>query len=206
MFEHARGALRSLFRDWYKVAIGAAVGVLAGGALVYGDGGDASLVHACILPSGGGAGANVRIVGENDACPAGSTPKHWSIQGPPGAQGQAATPDSVLNALKIPSTKPPGVGLSRKKLRKVRVKVSQTKTIQHVQGPNLQPIKDRILVCPASHPKVVTGGFTTTPPPGQNVYSVIGNSQIWTSAWRTTVVKYGQPSAWKLTVWATCKK
>lgn len=56
--------------------------------LIYGHGGDTTLIHACVKNSGGA----VRIVGANDSCNSNETPIHWSIAGPPGAQGPQGVP------------------------------------------------------------------------------------------------------------------
>lgn len=75
-------------RGVWKLVAGISIGALATGGLVLADGGDAGLVHACVIDAAGADGrANTIIVGPNDACPSGTTPKHWSVQGPPGAQG-----------------------------------------------------------------------------------------------------------------------
>lgn len=47
------------------------------------DGGDPNLVHACVNTRNG----QTRIVDPNVACLRRETPKHWSIQGPPGPMG-----------------------------------------------------------------------------------------------------------------------
>lgn len=47
---------------------------------VYGHGGDASLIHACVQVHN----QSVRIVGANDACKANQVAIHWSITGPQG--------------------------------------------------------------------------------------------------------------------------
>jgi hypothetical protein len=74
----------------WKLAAAFVVGALATGGIVLADGGDAGLVHACLLDTETAGGRpNTLILGPNDPCPAGSTPKHWSVQGPAGAQGPA---------------------------------------------------------------------------------------------------------------------
>ena len=47
------------------------------------DGGDISLIHACVRDRGG----DVKIVGANSGCPSGYSPLHWAITGPQGIQG-----------------------------------------------------------------------------------------------------------------------
>ncbi len=59
---------------------------------VYGHGGDASLIHACVRTDRGGERDNdsdgrVRIVGPNDGCRRGEFAVHWSITGPQGPKG-----------------------------------------------------------------------------------------------------------------------
>lgn len=70
--------------------VGLAGGLLAAlaPATASAHGGDASLVHACVV---NGVGL-VRIVGPNQNCSFLETARHWSItgpQGPPGPQGPA---------------------------------------------------------------------------------------------------------------------
>jgi hypothetical protein len=52
------------------------------------DGGDISLIHACVKDKGG----DVKIVGANTACPSGYSPLHWGIAGPQGPQGIQGPP------------------------------------------------------------------------------------------------------------------
>ncbi len=52
------------------------------------DGGDISLIHACVKDKGG----DVKIVGANSGCPSGYSPLHWGITGPQGPQGFQGPP------------------------------------------------------------------------------------------------------------------
>jgi hypothetical protein len=52
------------------------------------DGGDVSLIHACVKDRGG----DVKIVGANNGCPSGYSPLHWGIVGPQGPQGIQGPP------------------------------------------------------------------------------------------------------------------
>ena len=75
---------------WWKVAAGVSIGALATGGIVLADGGDPNLVHACLIDGSGADGRpNTIILGPNDACPGGTTPKHWGVQGPAGPAGPA---------------------------------------------------------------------------------------------------------------------
>lgn len=56
--------------------------LLAGAAMVSAHGGDPSVIHACVLPSG-----VARIVGPDAPCLEPETAVHWSIAGPQGSQG-----------------------------------------------------------------------------------------------------------------------
>ena len=58
------------------LALGSTTGV------IYADGGDESLIHACVKKKG-----KVRIVGPNDLCKKKEAPKHWTIAGLLGPQG-----------------------------------------------------------------------------------------------------------------------
>jgi hypothetical protein len=52
------------------------------------DGGDISLIHACVKDRGG----DVKIVGANSSCPSGYNLLHWGITGPQGPQGLQGPP------------------------------------------------------------------------------------------------------------------
>ena len=52
------------------------------------DGGDISLIHACVKDRGG----DVKIVGANSGCPSGYSSLHWGITGPQGPQGIQGPP------------------------------------------------------------------------------------------------------------------
>ena len=59
-------------------------GTITTTALVNADGGDGSLIHACITNTG-----NVRIVAAFEDCKSKEDPLHWSIMGTEGPQGPA---------------------------------------------------------------------------------------------------------------------
>jgi hypothetical protein len=71
------------------VLIAFVVGLLLSPAIISkADGGDISLIHACVKDKSG----DVKIVGANSSCPSGYSPLHWGItglQGPKGEQGPA---------------------------------------------------------------------------------------------------------------------
>ena len=65
------------------------VGFLSGPVVISrADGGDLSLIHACVKDRGG----DVKIVGANSSCPSGYSPFHWGITGPQGPQGVQGPP------------------------------------------------------------------------------------------------------------------
>lgn len=61
---------------------------LSPGIVSRADGGDLSLIHACVKDRGG----DVKIVGANSSCPGGYSPLHWGIVGPQGPQGLQGAP------------------------------------------------------------------------------------------------------------------
>ena len=61
--------------------------------VVYADGGDASLIHACVKKSK--PRGQTRIVGPGVRCAAGEKANHWSITGPAGSAGVAGGPGPV---------------------------------------------------------------------------------------------------------------
>jgi hypothetical protein len=68
------------------------------GGVVSAHGGDPNQVHACVVPTTGGPSSpNVRIVGENETCPAGSTARDWAIQGPAGPPGPAGGASTIVH-------------------------------------------------------------------------------------------------------------
>src|SRR5262245_9038526 len=60
----------------------AVLAVAASPTIAMADGGDRSLVHVCVSNLGA-----VHLVAPDAGCPAGQSPRHWAIAGPPGAQG-----------------------------------------------------------------------------------------------------------------------
>jgi hypothetical protein len=59
-------------------------------AMVWGHGGDTSLIHACVAKDG-----TIRIIGANGTCKSNETALDWNIQGPqglPGSQGIQGSP------------------------------------------------------------------------------------------------------------------
>jgi hypothetical protein len=78
---------REWLKGWVMWGVGATVlSVLLGlGAttLISAQGGDGSLVHACVKRGTG----MVRIVGPDDSCKSQETVVDWGITGPPGARG-----------------------------------------------------------------------------------------------------------------------
>lgn len=61
-----------------ELRIGIAFVLAAFAVLVSADGGDPTLIHACVKPSSG----EVKIVGPKDSCKPGWTPVHWKAAGP----------------------------------------------------------------------------------------------------------------------------
>jgi collagen triple helix repeat protein len=77
-----------------RALMAGALGLLVGlpPPVVYADGGDASLIHACVKSTPRG---QTRIVGPSVRCAAGERANHWSITGPAGSAGVAGAPGPV---------------------------------------------------------------------------------------------------------------
>ena len=78
-----------------RALMAGALGLLVGlpPPVVYADGGDASLIHACVKKSK--PRGQTRIVGPGVRCAAGERANHWSITGPAGSAGVAGGPGPV---------------------------------------------------------------------------------------------------------------
>ena len=79
-----------------RALMAGALGLLVGlpPPVVYADGGDASLIHACVKKSN--PRGQTRIVGPSVRCAAGERANHWSITGPAGS-GKTTTLASMVN-------------------------------------------------------------------------------------------------------------
>ena len=191
------------------LAVGALVGALGAGALVYAQGSGSGEIRACLVP--GATGPNVRIIGAGERCPSG-TPVTWNTQGPAGATGPAGpagqvTPELISEALKPPAGAAPDTSLKRA-LRGLKPKARKYpfKGVTKSQGPN-PGAKFVFLQCPASHPKVVTGGFVVKGIDDYDVYSNAPNSWSSPDSWITHVAQGSPPlKSWTLKVSAKCAK
>ena len=78
-----------------RALMAGALGLLVGlpPPVVYADGGDASLIHACVKKSK--PRGQTRIVAPGVRCAAGERANHWSITGPAGSAGVAGAPGPV---------------------------------------------------------------------------------------------------------------
>ena len=78
-----------------RAVIAGALGLLVGlpPPVAYADGGDASLIHACVKKSK--PRGQTRIVAPGVRCAAGERANHWSITGPAGSAGVAGAPGPV---------------------------------------------------------------------------------------------------------------
>jgi hypothetical protein len=149
----------------WKLAAAFSLGALATGGIVLADGGDAGQVHACLIDGVGADGRpNTIILGSNDACPGGSTPKHWSVQGPPGAQGLTgpAGPAAVPNVLVV--TKSKGPNLETHKTLEARCPSGYAAVSGSAQGsPTRVPGTAKILYYLFEENRPITTGGIGTP-------------------------------------------
>ena len=156
-------------RSVSQVAIGAAIGVLAGGTFVWAHGGDTSLVHGCVQPTGGQTTPNVRIVGAGEACPAGWSAVDWSIAGPAGpagAPGPTGPPGGVGAAGPRGERGPEGPPPTIPELRPSVVRIGiPRQSIRHVSAASDRTAGGHSVTvrCPASHPLVLSGSYAAEP-------------------------------------------
>src|SRR3989304_1370523 len=85
---------------WWLVVI-LFFGLLGAPAMVRADGGNPSLIHACV-----NSNALARIVGPNDACRRSETPVHWAIGevGPAAGTVNCNAGQTITQALQTPGT------------------------------------------------------------------------------------------------------
>jgi hypothetical protein len=191
-------------RSVTQVAIGTAIGVLIGGSLVWAHGGDTALVHGCYNPSF--QGPNTRIVGANEPCPAGFTAVDWSIAGPAGpagAPGPAGPPGPPPSTPELRSSMAE-IGIPRTTIRRSSSASAFTTAAQ----------KTVTARCPASHPLVVSGGFSTV---GERrgvggqlmpVNRAAPRNRQGREGWTISIVRIyvGPAHPWRLTVYAECAR
>ena len=182
---------RSQLKSGAALFAAASLGAIAGGGIVWGDGGDATQVHACVDTSMGPDIPNVSIVGADTACPAGWTSNHWARQGPAGAPGPQGPPGAPgddgppgtpgapgeegpqgppgsLPVETLAKLLPGGGGSgapppSKRKLQGLTKTKRSMKVVKRTLGPNTVATKERTAVCPSTHPKAVFGGYETAP-------------------------------------------
>ena len=163
-------------------------------------------VRACV--QGDLTRPNTIIVGPNDPCPAGASPRIWSVQGPQGPAGPV-TP-KALEGLTPPSGAPKLDANSLRKLGRRKAKRRSIRrrlvTIQKSLGPNAAPHKTLVASCPVSHSKASVGGIKLDPPPGPDAnYAIFANHPVAASGWVVSAHRYyARGSPWKLTLSVIC--
>ena len=191
------------------LCLGVVAGTLVGGALVHAQGGGAAEIRACVVPVAGNPSApNIRILGQGESCPGGTTPLNWNAQGPAGPPGRI-TPQQLSDALEAPAAASPNV--PQKALAKIATGV---KTAIKVKTETDNKYDKWIrLKCPSNFPLVVAGDFTVT---GPGSYKVLRNHAIywgspdqwWVQVARDGPYVAGEPplKQWTLKVRAKCAK
>jgi hypothetical protein len=197
--------LSNLRRQW----LGASLGMLAlfvaiGGATVFAQGGDPNRVRACVFDSSPPSEPNVRIIGENESCPARSTPRDWAIQGPQGPQGaEGPAGPAALSPLQSPD--PPSFAalaedfnfsISKYKI----VKKSSPLSTASGKGATTGP-------CPATHKKLHAGGYETTGVPANAInFLPLISMALPGPRWHATAVWATPTAPWRITAYIVCKK
>ena len=207
MFARWLDSLRRRGSTSLKVGLGIAVGALAGGAFVSAQS-PTSQVRACVQTQTDRP--NTIIVGPGQPCPAGTTAKTWSVQGPRGPAGPVT--GAALTGLTEPGASPRlDADFVRRELRRKSKRRSLKLKVVGVSAssPSFPSFsKQRYVPCPSTHPKLVTGGIKLDPPASPSMdYSVVANYPVYGKGWFAAVnLMYGQGKPWKLTVKALCAK
>jgi hypothetical protein len=214
---------------WAKVAAGMVAGMAVGGAAVHADGGDGSLVHACVNQADK-TRPNVIIVAASDGCPPSYTSTHWSIQGPkgeqglPGPQGAQGPQGSQADTPQAPAIETSPADLSAF-VNRLKRRTAARKTVK-AQSP-LDSADGKIVdaKCPGSHPRAVLGvyqayaaaegkfepgiGDPAEPPLFPIAVSAAYNGPVGPIApqnrWRTAAFVGGE-TRWRLEVTAFCTR
>jgi hypothetical protein len=194
--------LSNLRRQW----LGASLGMLAlfvalGGTMVFAQGGDPNRVHACFIDTSPGS-PNVRIIGENESCPARSTPRDWAIQGPQGAEGSAGPP-GPLPLLQSPD--PPSFAELSDQFN---FTIQSSKTLQNSTPMNNLPFKGvKSPPCALNFPKPVTGGYDTTGIVSNATFVLMMNTlHPIQKRWLVSAAANNHGNPWRLTAYIVCKK
>ena len=192
---------------WGWLAIGVAVGGLAGGGLVMAHGGDTGAVHACVFDDTiAQGGPNTRIVGADEACPANSTPRDWAIAGPSGPTG-ATGPTGPEGPPGAPSPPPAAADIGRA-LETVGIPEAVFISVRRSSRLDSRDRKTVAARCPPTHPEVISGSYEIEPVPRSlRPTMVIGSGALTAGdGWYAAVWRPRYPSNWRLIVRARCAR
>lgn len=220
MFRTMIRGIRSLAGASTKLVAVAAAAAIASAAVVSADGGDTSQIHACLLADPPPGAGNVRIVGADEPCPGGTTTVHWSVSGPPGAQGPEGDPGGVPAEDLDPPTggsEPPSPKVYKKLYKPLGIKKitpKNTKVVSASEGP--EPVaKERAVsaYCPGSHPFAIEGWFEMIPAAPGVELGASSTYPVGFHGWEAYVVEAGtgtfggkEPGPWTLKVSVRCVK
>jgi hypothetical protein len=196
-----------------QVAIGAAIGVLAGGSIVWAHGGDTSLVHACVVGSQPNS-PNLRIIGASETCGTGSA-LDWNMVGPTGPPGVQGPPGGIgavgPQGARGPAGPPPSTPVLRDSIVRIGIPRRTIRWFSGSIGPNAGTFKSANLPCPSTYPLVLNGSYRIVFAPGVRPTSsfTIRSNTRWVSGGRQgwgVAVSRDRPSAipWRLVVYAEC--
>ena len=204
----ARGRRRGFFK---AAAATAFVVALAGGAAVWADGGDTTEIHACLDPLPDIGASDVLVVEPDDPCPDGMTSIHWP-----------AGTEAVVDDLEFPSSAPqapptavlkPRGKVSKKLYRPLGIKINKTTKVKRKCESNgfvTSAVMQCAVLCPGSHPYLVSGGitgFATTAVPVVFWKQIIENAPVGDHAWYAMAhVVVGPQQEVTMIVAATCAK
>jgi hypothetical protein len=173
-------------------------------AIVSADGGDTSLIHACLLPDAG-TEANVVIIGANESCSGGTTPLHW----PSVNQPDVDSPE--LRPLTKGAVQPSGKVFKRL-YQLLGIRVNKTKLVTETLGPFESIDKELTVSCPGTHPFVLSGQSSVVEPALQPGTPLLGHA-VGLHAWRAAHATLGKSpglgvnvESWTLRVDVLCAK
>ncbi|MGH2684135.1 MAG: hypothetical protein ACRDJP_01545 [Actinomycetota bacterium] len=204
---------RAMLRGYLLGALATTVvATLTGGTAVSADGGDETLIHACIHTTAAATDPNTRIVEPDEECPVDEwTPLHWPA-------GTEQLSDLLQGDTPSPEEIPPPPPKLRKKLYKpLGVKTNNTKVVTGTDGPEPKVSSRSLTVsCPASHPFVLWGSSKAIPVPPRKINTtVVSSAAVGWHAWAVTRNGWGISASpffapvtipWTLEVTVECAK
>jgi hypothetical protein len=192
------------------MGLGAAVAVLVSGTLVWADGGDDTLIHACVFPDLPEGGPNVKIVEPGESCPAGTETLHW-----PTAETTAVVQPGEIPPPDKSSSDPPKK-TAKGLYKQVGINIVKTKLVVDTVGPSpAATYRSLVVSCPPGFPYAVQGWAAGSAPGAllSTWFSLPDVQSVGLHAYRGAMSgwkhsSYGSPipALWTLKVTVECAK